>query len=121
MDDRSYFREIKTHCTLKNCSLRLNVLTNKEKHFFRNNYFGSHPFTMNCYFTKICVHLPVTAAVCYFSVYILIGWDPANIYLSKVNSRNTRKRYEICLNFTINTIETFLVSLWLSVSNVDFE
>ena len=32
------------------------------------------------------------AAVCYFSVYKLIGWDPENIYLSTVNNRNTRKK-----------------------------
>ena len=28
---------------------------------------------------------------------------PANIYLFKVNSRNTKKRYEICSKFTITT------------------
>ena len=36
---------------------------------------------------KIFVHLSVIATVCYFSVYKLIGWDPANVYLFKVNSR----------------------------------
>ena len=43
------------------------------------------------YFTKIFVHLSVIAAVCYFSVYKLIGWDPANIYVFKVNSRTLEK------------------------------
>ena len=32
------------------------------------------------------------AAVCYFSVYKLIEWDPANIYLLKVDSRTLEKR-----------------------------
>ena len=30
---------------------------------------------------------------------------PANIYLSKVNNRNARKRCEICLKLTIKTLE----------------
>ena len=61
---------------------------------------------MNFYFTKICVHLPAIAAVCYFSVHKLIGWDSVKIYLFKVNSRNTRKKYEICPKLTINTKES---------------
>ena len=31
--------------------------------------------------------------------------NPANIYLFKVNNRNTRKRYEICSKLTIKTPE----------------
>ena len=31
--------------------------------------------------------------------------NPANIYLLKVNNRNTRKRYEICLKLTIKAPE----------------
>ena len=88
---------------------------------FRNNYFGSQPFLMSCYFTRIFVHLPVIVAVCYFSVHKLIGWDPANIYLFKFNSRNTRKRYQICSKLTINTIESRSDVLLLSGSIVDFE
>ena len=61
---------------------------------------------MSCYFTRIFVHLQVIVTVCYFSVQKLIGWDPANIYLFKFNSRKTRKRYEICSKLTINTIES---------------
>ena len=75
----------------KNCSLRLNAVTFKEI-FFRSNYFGSQPFLISCYFTRIFVHLPVIVAVCYFSVHKLIGWDLENIYLFKSNSRNTKKR-----------------------------
>ena len=89
----------------KNCSLRLNAVTFKEI-FFKSNYFESQPFLMSYHFTKIFVHLPVIAAVCYFSVDKLIGWDPVNIYLFKFNSKNTRKRSEICLKLTINTIES---------------
>ena len=100
MDDRSYFREIKKHCTLKKTSLRLNDVTYKEKHFFfRNNYFGSHPFLMSCYFTKICQYICQYCSSMLFRVYKLIGW----------NSRNTRKWYEICpghIKFTINIIES---------------
>ena len=106
MDGR-YLREIKKHCTLKKKLFPATKRSNLQgKTFFRRNYFGSHPFLMSCYFTKIFVHLPVIAAVCYFSVYKLIGWNPANIYLFKVNSINTRKRYEICPKFTINKIES---------------
>ena len=61
---------------------------------------------MSCYFTKTFVHPLVIAAVCYFSVYKLIGWDSANISLFKVNGRSTKKRSEICPKLTINTIES---------------
>ena len=107
----------------KNCSLRLNAVTYKEKHFFKSNYFGPHPFLMNFYFTKVFVHLPVIAAVRYFSVYKLIRWDPPNIYLFNVNSQNTRKRNEIWPKFKTNTIENcsgvftvkcFYCRLWIS-------
>ena len=40
----------------------------------------------------IFVHLSVIAAACYFSDYKLKGWDPAKIYLFKINSRNTKKK-----------------------------
>ena len=91
----------------ENRSVRLNAVTNKEKMFFRNSYFRAQPFLMSCYFTKIFVYLQyIISVVCYFSAYKLIGWDPANIYLFDVNSRNTRKRYEICPKLTINTIES---------------
>ena len=74
--------------------------------FVRNNYFGSQPFLMICYFTRIFVYLPLIVAVCYFSVQNLIEWNPANIYLFKLKSRNTRKRYKICPKLTIDTIES---------------
>ena len=107
MNGRSNFCEIKKHCTLKkNFSLWLNAVTYKENYFFMNNYFGPHPFLMSFYFTKIFVLQSVIAGVCYFSVYKLIRWNPLNIYLFKVNNRNTRKRYEICPKSTTNTIES---------------
>ena len=113
MNSHSYFCEIKKHCTLKKTV------------FFRSNYFGPHPFLMNFYFTKIFVHLLVIAAARYFSVYKLKRWDPANIYLFKVNSQNTRKRHEIRPKFTINTIEScsgvFTVKcfyFWLWIGNI---
>ena len=61
---------------------------------------------MSYYFIKIFVHLPVIAAVCYFSVYKVIGWNTTNIYLFKVNSRNTRRTYEKYPKLTIKTIES---------------
>ena len=40
----------------------------------------------------------------------------ANIYLLKVNNRNTRKRCELCLKLTIKTQErrsgVFIIKLW---------
>ena len=61
---------------------------------------------MSCYFTRIFAQLPVIVAVYCFSVHKLIGWDTANIYLFKFNSRNTGKKYEICPKLTINIIES---------------
>ena len=90
----------------KNCSLRLNTVTYKAKHFTRTSYFGPQPFLKNFCFTKIFVHLTVTVAVCYFRVYNLIKWNPGNICLIKFNSKNTRKRYETRPMFTINKIES---------------
>ena len=70
-------------------------------------YFGSQSFLMSfSYFSKIFVHLSIIAARCYFSIYQLTGWDPANIKLFKIDSRNTRKICKICQELTINTIES---------------
>ena len=71
---------------------------------------------MSCYFTKIFVYLLVIAAVCYFSVYKLIGRDPANIYLFKVNSKNTKTWSDVCPKLPINTVESRS-----GVFNVSFE
>ena len=35
--------------------------------------------------------------------FVSAGYNVASIYLFKVKSRNTRKRCEICLTFTIKT------------------
>ena len=94
--------------------------------FFRNNYFGSKPSLISCFFNKFFLHLSVIAVVCY----LLTVWDPANIYLFKLNSRNSRKRCEMCPELTINTAESrsgvLLSTLnifhtFLSVIIVDFE
>ena len=73
--------------------------------FFRNNYFGSKSFFINFHFTKIFVHLLIVAVVSNFKVFKLIGWDPANTDLIKVNNRNSKKKCEICSKFTIKTVE----------------
>ena len=73
--------------------------------FFRNNYFGSKSFFINFHFTKIFVHLLIVAVVSNFKVFKLIGWDPANTDLFKVNNRNSKKKCEICSKFTIKTAE----------------
>ena len=79
----------------RTCSLQLITITYKEKLFLRNNCstLGHSLFlwVFTYYFTKIFVHLSAIAAVCYFSVYKLIGWDPANVYLFKVNRRTLEK------------------------------
>ena len=67
----------------------------QEKMFLRNKYsildHSLFLWVFTYYFTKIFAHLSVIAAVCYFSIYKLIGWDPANIYLSKVNNKTLEK------------------------------
>ena len=59
---------------------------------------------MSCHFNKIFVHLLIISVVSNFDVFKLIGRDPANIYLFKVNT-NTRKKCEICSKLTIKTVE----------------
>ena len=80
---------------------------------------------MNFYFAKICVHLLPIAAVCYFSLHKLIGWDSVNIYLFKFNRRNTRKKYQICPKLTtttkecrtgVFTVKCFYCWLWIGKS-----
>ena len=85
---------------------------------------------MSCYFAKIFVYLLAIAAVCYFSVNKLTEWDPANIYLFKVNSKNTKTCSDVCPKLPIITVESrsgvFIVSFehyshfFFSVSIVDF-
>ena len=56
--------------------------------------------------------------ICYES--FPLCYNPANIYFFKLNNRNARKRCEICLKFTIKTLER---RHWCcsDVSIVDFE
>ena len=74
----------------------------------------------------------ITRTSNFFILYIVINWDhmtvkiyvrtpanfilrcniPANIYLFKINNRNTRKSYEICSKVTKKTPERRLKSLW---------
>ena len=110
----------------KNFSLRLITLNYKEKMFFKSNYFVSRSFFMSCHYTKTFVHLLIIAAVSDFNAFKLTGWYPANIFLFKVNSRNTRKRFKIfselvghrsgSLLLTLNIFRTFFYccnsSLW---------
>ena len=89
MVDHNYFREIL-------CSEKIfPEITYKEKMFLRNNYstldHSLFLWIFTYYFTKIFVHLSIIAAVCYFSVYKLIGWDAVNIYLFKFNDRAQEK------------------------------
>ena len=84
---------------------------------------------MSCYFTKIFVDLLVTAAVCYFSVYKFIGWEPANIHVFKVNSKNAKTCSNLCSKLPINTVESFsgvfivkiIRTFFFSVSLVDLK
>ena len=100
-------KETKKHCSLKKKLLPAIKHSNLYgKNVFRNNYFGSQPFLLSCYFTMIFVNLSVIAAVRYFSIYKLVGWDPLNMYLFNVISKNARKRCRICPKLTINTVES---------------
>ena len=96
--------------TLKKTSLRLNTVTYKEKMFLGTTTLDESFL----FFTKLFMHLSVIAAACYFNVYKLIEWDPLNLYLFKVISRNTNKRGGICPKLTINTV--VLVSFLLTLS-----
>ena len=69
---------------------------------------------MSWYFTKIFVHLSVNAAVCSFSFYKLLGWDPAKLCSFKVNSINTRKKSGICPKLTIKGVESRYYSVFIS-------
>ena len=65
------------------------------KNVFRKNYstldHSLFLWDFTYYFTKIFVYLSVIGAACYISVYKLLGWNPANIYLFKVNNRTLEK------------------------------
>ena len=47
--------------------------------------------------------------------------NPANIYLVKVNKRNTKKRYEINSNLTIMTSHLLLGNLLLTMKKQMFQ
>ena len=89
MVGRNYFREI---LYSEKCSLWLKL---QEKMFFSNDYstldHSLFLWVFTYYFTKIFVHLSLIVATCYFSVYKLIGWNPANIYLFKFNNRTVEE------------------------------
>ena len=55
-----------------------------------------------------------TPCFCFFAFdnHNFCNHRPANIYLFKVNNRNTRKRCEICSKLTIKTPERRLTSFW---------
>ena len=94
------------YCTLKKLFPAINY---KEKMFFRNNYstLGHSLFlwVFTYYFTKIFAYLSVIAAVCYFSVYKLIGWDPSKHLLVQSQQHDTGKRSELCPKLTIKRVE----------------
>ena len=73
----------------------LPAISYKEKMFLKNNYstldHSLLSWVFTYYFTKIFVHLSIIAALSYFSVYNLISWIAANIYLFKFNSRTLEK------------------------------
>ena len=75
-------------------------------------------------FTKIFAHLSVIAAVCYFRVYKLIGWDFKSTAEHKKKewkcSKLTIKRVESCPDVFIVNFERISHSIF-SVSILDFE
>ena len=109
MVDCNYFREKTKHCTLKKKLFpTINYSNLKGKNVLQEQllYCGLQSFIMSCYFTKMFVSLLVIAAGCYFSVYKLIGWDPARICLFKVNSKNTKTWSDVCPKLPINAVES---------------
>ena len=75
-------------------------------------------------FYKILVRVPVIAAVCYFSVYKLIGWDSKSTAEHKekewMYSKLTIKRVQSRLGVFIVNFE-HISHLFFSVSIPDFE
>ena len=92
----NYFLERKKLCTLKKTSLRLITVTYKETYSFRNKQSTlDHSLLLwVCLydFTKIFVRLSVIAAVCYFSVYKLIGWDSKSSVVHKLIIKRVESR-----------------------------
>ena len=62
-------------------------------------------FTLNKVSNSQKVHLPSTLNISILAGINLEKLTPTNIYLSKVNDKNTRKRCEICSKLTIKTPE----------------
>ena len=56
-----------------------------------------------CITDRTIVSVHVSSKRCHFKQLVL--YNPANIYLFKVDNRNARKRCEICSNVTIKTPE----------------
>ena len=128
MDSRHYFCEIKKHWTLR--KVFLNKHSNDKEKFFLETTTLNHSLLFLWAAISLRFFYTCQTAVCSFSVYKLIVWDPANVYLSKVNSINARKKCEICQKSTKNSrksiwwrycqLWTYFVS-FSSVSIVDFE
>ena len=128
MDSRHYFCEIKKHWTLR--KVFLNKHSNDKEKFFLETTTLDHSLLSLWAAISLRFFYTCQTAVCYFSVNKLIGWDPANVYLSKVNSINARKKCEMCQKSTKNIrksiwwrycqLWTYFVS-FSSVSIVDFE
>ena len=55
---------------------------------------------------------------CYLICFISVRGNPASVYLLKVNTRNTRKRCEICSKLTIKTPERRNLVRFLSLHNL---
>ena len=77
----------------------------KEKKIFRNNCstldHSLFLWVFTYYFTKNFVYMSVIAAVCYFSVYNLIGWGPSKHLLVHSQQQDTRKRSKLCPKLTV--------------------
>ena len=79
---------------MKSCSKFLrNLVTTL--HFTERNWISKSVY-------YYCMH---QNNLCNNAFNLFITNIPANIYMFKVNNRNTRKRYEICLELTIKTPE----------------
>ena len=123
MDGGISFREIKKHCTLKKLFLATKTSNLLGKISFLETTTLNHSLflwtSISLRFVYICQQLQQ------YDISAFIALGSANIYLFKINSRNTRKKYEICSKLIINkkenptgvfTVKCFYCWLWTGKS-----
>ena len=116
MDGRNYFCEIKKQCFLKKLFPAIKHSNIQGKNVLLGTTTLDHSLFLWAAFSLR--FLSVIPSVCYFSVYKLIDWDPASIYLSKVDSIKTRKMREIWRKLTTKTVESGSVAVIVNFEHI---